>query len=489
MHQTILLSLLLVTSLFSANDSTITAATLPADTIGSVAEAELPVQDSVVKTTVQNPEVTSADTVVAAPQTIEQAILAEPMPAGEMVRRARFYLLKALISHNKEQAVQTIEYLRSQYSSVLCPFSGMEEGLAYMHAAVYDSALTALVKERRLFAPKARKAVTYEDQCVVDARSNNLRSSRLIQDELFVYLADNFPKTASQIDSLVLEIQNSSVETFYKDAAPAFVPVVFNASWGRTEASTIQKVSTAGSAFSAKYPANENGAWLEANFVEPLQKRASNEAKDSNDPIQNHLYTSGVGFEFLSGIGMFAGDLKDEFHHKYWSYYAAVPIQISRFVFTPFLSFGTLETRNNRQFSDVLWEEDSDLYVYSSGISLGFVVFDSRYVKFEPFVGIASAESILPDDNNDYYYYADKPNNNYYRLRKYVKHENSVEYLLGATGEVRLLTIASRNVHAPLNSISLRVKYIAQFLDHDFGYKKIEGVSHKLLAGVGFFIW
>ncbi|MBS7391741.1 MAG: hypothetical protein KIG51_06580, partial [Fibrobacter sp.] len=60
---------------------------------------------------------------------------------------------------------------------------------------------------------------------------------------------------------------------------------------------------------------------------------------------------------------------------------------------------------------------------------------------------------------------------------------------LGATGEVRLLTIASRNVHAPLNSISLRVKYIAQFLDHDFGYKKIEGVSHKVLAGVGFFIW
>ena len=85
MHQTILLSLLLVTSLFSANDSTITAATLPADTTGSVAEAELPVQDSVVKTTVQNPEVTSADTVVAAPQNIEQAILAEPMPAGEMV--------------------------------------------------------------------------------------------------------------------------------------------------------------------------------------------------------------------------------------------------------------------------------------------------------------------------------------------------------------------------------------------------------------------
>ena len=172
--------------------------------------------------------------------------------------------------------------------------------------------------------------------------------------------------------------------------------------------------------------------------MKPLQKRLSRNPETLEDPVQSHLYTSGVGFEFLSGIGMLTGDLKDEFHHKYWSYYAAIPIQLYRVVFTPFLSFGTLETRNHRRFENVLWEENSDLSVYSAGITLGFVLYDSRYVKFEPFVGIGSAESMLPDDSNDYYYYADKSYNNYHRLKRYVKHENSVSYLLGTTGEVRV---------------------------------------------------
>ncbi|MBP5246914.1 MAG: hypothetical protein J6Z31_03580 [Fibrobacter sp.] len=435
-------------------------------------------------------ELAAKDSTVNTPQNIEQAILAEPLPASEMVRRGRAYLLKSLLNGDREQAVQTIEYLNSAFSEMLCPFSGMEKGLAYLHADRYDSALTALIQARRLSAPKAKRAVSFEDRCVVESQNDRFRSKRIIFDELYAYLEKDYPKTAAQIDSLVSEIQNSSVDSFYKDEARAFVPVIFTASFGRAEAPMVQKVCDAGNAFVQKYPANEDGVWLEANFVKPLQKRISRSPEDSpEDPIKSHLYTSGVGFEFLSGMGMLTGDLKDEFHHKYLSYYAAIPIQLYRVVFTPFLSFGTLETRNNRRFEDVLWEENSDLSVYSAGITLGFVLFDSRYVKFEPFVGIGSAESMLPDDSNDYYYYANKSYNNYHRLKRYVKHENSVEYLLGVTGELRLWTLASRNPRAPLSSISLRGKYMAQFIDHDFGYKSMEGVSHKILLGVGFFIW
>lgn len=486
----ILIFLLFVTSLFAANDTT---AILLSDTSAVAALDSLaPVQDSAVNvpehqndTLLQN-----ASILQSAPQNIEQAILAEPLPASEMVRRARSYLLKCLQNGDKEQAILTIEYLKEAYSETLCPFSGMEKGLAYLHADRYDSAMTALIEARRLAAPKARRAVSFEDRCVVEAQNDRFRSKRIIFDELYAFLEKDYPKTAAQIDSLVSAIQSSSVDVFYKEEARAFVPVIFTASFGRAEAPIVQKVCAAGNAFVQKYPANEDGAWLEANFVKPLQKRIARTPDESlEDPIKSHLYTSGVGFEFLSGIGMLTGDLDDEFHHKYWSYYAAIPIQLYRVVFTPFLSFGTIETRKNRRFEDVLWEENSDLSVYSAGITLGFVLFDSRYVKLEPFAGIGSAESILPDDSNDYYYYANKSYNNYHRLKRYVKHENSVEYLLGATGEVRLWTLASRNPHAPLSSISLRVKYMAQFIDHDFGYKSMEGVSHKVLAGVGFFIW
>jgi hypothetical protein len=476
MRQMIFLSLLLAVNLFAANDST----AVVSDSM-SVAPDTATIASDVATVAV-------ADT-ASAVANIEQAILAEPLPASEMVRRARSYLLKCLQNCDKEKALQTIEYLNDAFSETLCPFSGMEKGLSYLHADRYDSALTALIGARRLAAPKAKKAVSFEDRCVVEAKNERFRSSRIIYDELYAFLERDYPKTAAQIDSLISQIQASSVDAFYKDEALAFVPVIFTASFGRAEAPMVEKVCAAGNAFVQKYPANEDGVWLEANFVKPLQKRLSRNPETFEDPVQSHLYTSGVGFEFLSGIGMLTGDLKDEFHHKYWSYYAAIPIQLYRVVFTPFLSFGTLETRNHRRFENVLWEENSDLSVYSAGITLGFVLYDSRYVKFEPFVGIGSAESMLPDDSNDYYYYADKSYNNYHRLKRYVKHENSVSYLLGTTGEVRLWTLASRNPRAPLSSISLRVKYMAQFIDHDFGYKSMDGVSHKILAGVGFFIW
>lgn len=476
MRQMIFLSLLLAVNLFAANDST------------AVVSDSMPVAPDTATIVSDVATVAVADT-ASAVVNIEQAILAEPLPASEMVRRARSYLLKCLQNGDKEKALQTIEYLNDAFSETLCPFSGMEKGLSYLHVDRYDSALTALIGARRLAAPKAKKAVSFEDRCVVEAKNERFRSSRIIYDELYAFLERDYPKTAAQIDSLISQIQASSVDAFYKDEALAFVPVIFTASFGRAEAPMVEKVCAAGNAFVQKYPANEDGVWLEANFVKPLQKRLSRNPETLEDPVQSHLYTSGVGFEFLSGIGMLTGDLKDEFHHKYWSYYAAIPIQLYRVVFTPFLSFGTLETRNHRRFENVLWEENSDLSVYSAGITLGFVLYDSRYVKLESFVGIGSAESMLPDDSNDYYYYADKSYNNYHRLKRYVKHENSVSYLLGTTGEVRLWTLASRNPRAPLSSISLRVKYMAQFIDHDFGYKSMDGVSHKILAGVGFFIW
>ena len=152
-------------------------------------------------------ELAAKDSTVNTPQNIEQAILAEPLPASEMVRRGRAYLLKSLLNGDREQAVQTIEYLNSAFSEMLCPFSGMEKGLAYLHADRYDSALTALIQARRLSAPKAKRAVSFEDRCVVESQNDRFRSKRIIFDELYAYLEKDYPKTAAQIDSLVSEIQ------------------------------------------------------------------------------------------------------------------------------------------------------------------------------------------------------------------------------------------------------------------------------------------
>ena len=454
--------------------------------VDSVAK-DSPKSDSLVA---KIPSTDTAKTVAEnAPQSIEQAILAEPIPNDEMIRRARHLLLRALQSGDRERALQTIEFLSRENSEYTCSFSGMEKGLAFLNAGLYDSALTNLLHERRLFAPEARRIVSNEDRCIAEIQNDNWRTSRVIRDELLMYLDAYQKQVASDLNAVNAAVQNSAVNDFYKEAAPAFLPVIFTTSWGATEESTVRQVFVSGSVFVQKYPMHEDCIWLERNFLKPFQKRLENQVAASEDPVENHLYGKSVGFEFLSGIGFLTNDLKDEFHHKYWNYYVAVPIQLYRIVFTPFISFGWIETRNNRAFSDVLWEKNSELLVYEGGITLGFVAFDSRYMKIEPFAGIASASAELPDNSSDYYYYTSRPNNDYRRLRHHVESNNSIAYLAGVSGEVRLLTVCHRNPNAPLNSISLRVKYMASYLDHDFGYAKMEGVSHKVLAGLGFFIW
>lgn len=414
---------------------------------------------------------------------VEQAILALPPSAEEMVRRGRTLLLKSLQEEDSVLALQAVSFLDEKYSDRLCPFSRMEKGLVYLQIQKYDSAWAELVRERRLFAPQAKRANTVAERCAVES-SGGSGEILYFHDELFTYLKRNFTWTGQKLDSLFALVQKSSVDAFYKEAIPAFFPVIF--SWEQRSDFYSRTFFESGKSFVQKYPNEENGIWLRENFLTAEQKK---ETDRSEDVLQAHLYGNGVGFEFLTGLGFLTSDFKKEFHHKYRDYYVALPIQLFRMTFTPFVSFGVLETRKNRQFADVLWEKNSDLAILEGGMTFGFVVLDSRFFKVEPFLGIASAELALPDNSADYYYYADKPNNNYHRLKRYVEDNLSVAYLAGISGEFRLLSICSRRTEAPISSISLRFKYMANFLDHDLGFQKLKGVSHQVLAGIGFFIW
>ena len=414
---------------------------------------------------------------------VEQAILALPPSTEEMVRRGRTLLLKSLQEGDSVLALQTVSFLDEKYSDRLCPFSRIEKGLVYLQIQKYDSAWAELVRERRLFAPQAKRANTVAERCAVES-SGGSGEILYFHDELFAYLKRNFTWTGQKLDSLFALVQKSSVDAFYKEAIPAFFPVIF--SWEQRSDFYSRTFFESGKSFVQKYPNDENGIWLRENFLTAEQKK---ETDRSEDVLQAHLYGNGVGFEFLTGLGFLTSDFKKEFHHKYRDYYVALPIQLFRMTFTPFVSFGILETRKNRQFADVLWEKNSDLAILEGGMTFGFVVLDRRFFKVEPFLGIASMELALPDNSADYYYYADKPNNNYHLLKRHVEDNRSVAYLAGISGEFRLLSICSRRTEAPISSISLRFKYMANFLDHDLGFQKLKGVSHQVLAGIGFFIW
>ena len=60
-------------------------------------------------------EISSASSDSVSPLSVEQEILAEPVPATEMVRRARTLLLRALQEKDKERVTRFVHFLDGQY--------------------------------------------------------------------------------------------------------------------------------------------------------------------------------------------------------------------------------------------------------------------------------------------------------------------------------------------------------------------------------------
>lgn len=398
---------------------------------------------------------------------IERELLEAPPSAEEIIRRGRNLLLSALKASDSAHAEGIVEYLDIASENV-CTFSAGERGKIFLLTRNYNAAIRTLISERRSVLRKK------SEQCA-------------FQDGLAAYIQTEFSKMVRSPDSVVLQMEKSSATRKDSLSAKVFLPIVLLQA-EQMSSSELSQFLDDGEAFVREFPEDENTEWLRENFLEPFSERLRLKSV-SDDPFKEHLYGSGVGLELLYGHGFLTGDFKKEFHHRYGIFQFALPIAIRRFVFTPFVTFGALETRNNRYFADVLWESGSDFSVYEGGISLGFIVFDSRFFKLEPFAGIGSMGMVLPENSEDYYYYENRPNNQYHRLKRYVRRNNSLAYLLGVTGEIRLLTVHSKYAKAPMNSVSLRIKYMANVLDHDLGYRKLEGVSHQVLAGIGFFIW
>lgn len=398
---------------------------------------------------------------------IERELLEAPPSAEELVRRGRNLLHVALKSDDSAHVDGVVEYLGGMPEN-FCTFAPGERGKIFLMIRKYDAALKTLILERRMVPRKK------SDRCNFN-------------DALAITIQTEFSEMVRRPDSVIRQMEKSAVTRKDSLSAKVFLPIVLSQT-ERMSGPETERFLDDGEAFVREFPDDENAAWLREHFLEPLRERERANAA-SDDPFKEHLYGSGVGFEILCGQGFLTGDFKKEFRHRFGSFYAALPIAIHRFVFTPFVTFGAFDTRNNRYFSDVMWESGSEFSFYEGGISLGFIAFDSRFFRLEPFLGIGSAGTALPENSGDYYYYENRPNNQYYKLKQYVRRNNSLAYLLGVTGEIRLLTVHSRYAKAPMNSVSLRVKYMASVLDHDVGYRKLDGVSHQILAGIGFFIW
>jgi hypothetical protein len=106
----------------------------------------------------------------------------------------------------------------------------------------------------------------------------------------------------------------------------------------------------------------------------------------------------GFGVEFFSGYGIFSNDIAKSFTNT-------IPVGVAFDIY--FINFvlylrdfiGFSQTRKDIAYDNGVWEKGSQVRVYLPEASLGYVVFNNRYLKIAPFAGIASM-SIGPTEHD-----------------------------------------------------------------------------------------
>lgn len=97
----------------------------------------------------------------------------------------------------------------------------------------------------------------------------------------------------------------------------------------------------------------------------------------------------GFSFEFFSGFGIFTEELKNDFTNN-------IPIGVAFDIFYKnYILFlrnyiGFSKTTNEIAFDEGTWKDDAQVRVFLPEASVGYLLLDSKKVKFMPFVGISS---------------------------------------------------------------------------------------------------
>jgi hypothetical protein len=133
-------------------------------------------------------------------------------------------------------------------------------------------------------------------------------------------------------------------------------------------------------------------------FLEKYPKSAYESYIRKNIRIKYKPAKWGLGVEFFSGYGIFSNDLAKSFTNT-------IPVGIAfdiyfiNFVlyFRDFIGFSL--TKKDIAYDNGVWEKGSQVRVYLPEASLGYVVFNNRYLKIAPFAGIAST-SIGPTEHD-----------------------------------------------------------------------------------------
>lgn len=399
-----------------------------------------------------------------------------PKPSKkELFLRARDVLKTSLESGDTARAGQALDYLKTNVEEG-APLTRFEEYLAEMETGRYERGIELYADMRRVILDSAFKP--------------NWQSRASEDDPLSRYLYRNLsPFDSTKADSLHARVVPSDISDEYKDLYRTLlyseliinkVPVsVYGVAFVVTtlyDTTNVEHFLTCARDFVGKYPQSTYTRIFKEQTIPYVEERMKPYRDFYKDPFKHKYYTGGLGVFVGQWLGFMTGDAMDYFHSEMGSsFIGEISLQFGRISLNGLFSYGIVNKPVGESHIDVVGGGEDE----TVGLTLGYTVFDSRWLKAEPFAGVGNYNFMWSDA------------------------DISTVLMLGVNADVRLFATKPKRLGGISFALIARFKYMMQFgyftnETSYYDYKREEHVdldidesfmSHQFSLSLGLYLW
>lgn len=395
----------------------------------------------------------------------EQSLISESGTEMENIYQLREALLEAAKRGDTAQVSRGIEELEALKTEDMVPLVDVESQVLLIRQKMWPQLLQYEVKRYKNF---------YNDLVNEKARYAE-------NDGLMLYIKkeiSKFDTTSALLMQLESDIDKSSS---LSESEKLELKILLLLNDAYRDDKVNERIARLSQMFLEKYPDHPDAKWIENSVAGPYFRRDfwdlwnKDRQEHREENIARNFYTGGLGFNlyFLSGGLAFGMDelyRSDLFEPEPPGIYLELYLQIKRFA----ISF------------ELLPSGIEGVATYSLG--LGFVAYDSRYLKVRPYIGLGMPAMIL-DAKQDGYLAMPGGDREYFQEGNNEMYAESFGFTLAANVDFKFLTTYLFSSSSNFFSMTLTGKFGITYMEFDDTIVKGSGVTPFFALGFGILLW
>ncbi len=395
----------------------------------------------------------------------EQSLISESGTEMENIYQLRESLLEAAKQGDTAQVSRGIEELEALKTEDMVPLVDVESQVLLIRQKMWPQLLQYEVKRYKNF---------YNDLVNEKARYAE-------NDGLMLYIKkeiSKFDTTSALLMQLESDIDKSSS---LSESEKLELKILLLLNDAYRDDKVNERIARLSQMFLEKYPDHPDAKWIENSVAGPYFRRDfwdlwnKDRQEHREENIARNFYTGGLGFNlyFLSGGLAFGMDdlyRSDLFEPEPPGIYLELYLQIKRFA----ISF------------ELLPSGIEGVATYSLG--LGFVAYDSRYLKVRPYIGLGMPAMIL-DAKQDGYLAMPGGDREYFQEGNNEMYAESFGFTLAANVDFKFLTTYLFSSSSNFFSMTLTGKFGITYMEFDDTIVKGSGVTPFFALGFGILLW